>query len=46
MCTNCAPLIADLVLFCYENNFMASLSYNKEDEIIRAFNTISRRPFG
>ena len=28
MVTNCAPLIADLFLFCYERDFMASLSYN------------------
>ena len=32
MGTNCAPLIADLFLFCYERDFMASLSYNKEAE--------------
>ena len=30
MGTNCAPLIADLFLCCYERNFMTSLSYNKE----------------
>ena len=40
--TNCAPLIADLFLFCYERDFMASLSYNKEAEIIQAFNSKSR----
>ena len=34
MGTNCAPLIADLFLFCYEIDFMASLAYNKEAEII------------
>ena len=28
MGTNCAPLIADLFLFCYEGDFVASLSYN------------------
>ena len=32
--THCAPLIADLFLFSYERDFMASLSYNKEAEII------------
>ena len=26
MGTNCAPLVADLVLFCYERDFMWSLS--------------------
>ena len=42
MGTNCGPLIADLFLFCYERDFMASLSYNKEAEIIQAFNPSSR----
>ena len=42
MGTNCASLIADLFLFCYERDFMASLSYNKEAEIIQAFNSTSR----
>ena len=40
MDTNCAPLIADLFLFCCERNFMASLSYDKEAEIIQAFNSL------
>ena len=26
MGTNCAPLVADLFLFCYERDFMMSLS--------------------
>ena len=26
MGTNCAPLVADLVLFCYERDIMLSLS--------------------
>ena len=34
MGTNCAPLIVDVFLFCYERDFMASPSYNKEAEII------------
>ena len=42
MGTNCAPLIADLFSFCYEREFKASLSYNKEAEIIQAFNSTSR----
>ena len=42
MGTKCAPLIADLFLFCYERDFMVSLSYNKEAEIIQAFNSTSR----
>ena len=39
---NCAPLLADLLLFSYERDFMTSLSYNKEAEIIQAFNYTSR----
>ena len=42
MGTTCAPLIADLFLFCYERDFMASLSSNKEAEIIQAFNSSAR----
>ena len=42
MGTYCAPLIAVLFLFCYERDFMASLSYNKEAEIIQTFNSTSR----
>ena len=30
MCTNCAPLVADLFLFCYERDFMLSLSDNNQ----------------
>ena len=42
MGTNCASLIADLLIFCNERDFVASLSYNKEAEIIQAFNPTSR----
>ena len=44
MCTNCAPLVADLLvfLFCYEMGFMVSLSDDKQADIIDAFNTTSR----
>ena len=38
MGTNCAPLSADLFLFCYERNFMTSLSDNNQADIIEAFN--------
>ena len=37
---NCAPLIADL--FCYERELTMSNSDDKQDDIIDAFNTISR----
>ena len=42
MGTNCAPLIADLFLFCYETDFMTSLSDVKQAEIIEAFKSTSR----
>ena len=42
MCTNCAPLVADLFLFCYEKDFMMSLSDDKQADVIDAFNTTSR----
>ena len=42
MGTNCAPLIADLFLFCYERDFMTSLSDIKQGEIIEAFKSTSR----
>ena len=38
MGTYCAPLVADLFLFCYERHFMTSLSDVKQAEIIEAFN--------
>ena len=38
MGNKCAPLIADLFLFCYERDFMTSLSDVKQAEIIEAFN--------
>ena len=43
MGTNCAPLIADLFLYCYESDFMLKLSkYNNNDDLIEAFNNTSR----
>ena len=42
MGTNCAHLVADLFLFCYEMDFMMSLSYDKQADVIDAFNTTSR----
>ena len=42
MGTNCAPLVADLFLFCYERDFMTSLSGVKQAEIIEAFKSTSR----
>ena len=42
MGTNCAPLVADLFLFCYERDFMLSLPDNNQTDIIEAFNSASR----
>ena len=39
---NYAPLVADLFLFCYERDFMTSLSDVKQAEIIEAFKSASR----
>ena len=42
MGTNCAPLVADLFLFCYERVFMLSLSEDNQSGVIEAFNSTSR----
>ena len=42
MGTNCAPLVADLFLFCYERDFMLSLSDNNQTDIIETFNSTPR----
>ena len=42
MDTNCAALVADLFLFCYERDFMKSLSKEKQSEYIEAFSSMSR----
>ena len=39
---HCAPLVADLFLFCYEKDFMLSLSDNNRADIIEVFNSTSR----
>ena len=39
MGTNCTPLVADLFLFCYERDFMLSLSDKNQTDIIEAFNS-------
>ena len=41
MGTNCAPLVADLFLVCYEIDFMKSLSRENQAGIIGAFNSTS-----
>ena len=42
MGTNCASLVADLFLFCYERDFMLSLSEDDQSDVIEAFNSTSR----
>ena len=38
MRTNCAPLVADLFLFCYKRDFMVSPSYHTQADVVEAFN--------
>ena len=42
MGTNCVPLVADLFLFCYERDFMLSLSENNQSDVIEALNSTSQ----
>ena len=42
MRTSCAPLVADLFLYCYERDFMMSLPDEMQADGIDAFNTTSR----
>ena len=41
MGTNCAPLVADLFLFCYERDFIMSLLDKDQTDIIEAFDSAS-----
>ena len=40
--TNCAPLVADLFLFCYERDFILSLSEDNQSDVIEGFSSTSR----
>ena len=42
MGTNCDPPVADLFLFCYERDFMLSLSENNKADVDKAFYSTSR----
>ena len=42
MGTNCEPLVADLYLFCYERDFILSLSEDNQSDFIEAFNSTSQ----
>ena len=37
MGTNCAPLVANLFLYCYERDFMDSLNHDNQAHVIEAF---------
>ena len=42
MGTNCAPLVADLLLCCYERDFMLAFSDNNQADVFEAFKFTSR----
>ena len=42
MDTNCAQLIADLFLYCYERDFMSNLQKSKRFDLIEEFKDTSR----
>ena len=42
MGTNCAPLVTDLFLYCYERDFMDSLNHDNQADVIEAFNSTTR----
>ena len=42
MGAKCAPLVADLFLFCYERDFLLSLSEDTKSDVIEVFNSTSR----
>ena len=42
MGTNCATLVADPFLYCYERDFMDSLNHDNQADVIEAFNSTSR----
>ena len=42
MGTNCAPLVSDLFLFCYERYFLKDLSSDNQADVNKAFNSMSQ----
>ena len=42
MRSNCAPIIADVFLLCYERDLMVCLSDDSQAGVIEAFNSTSR----
>ena len=41
MGTNCAPLMADLFLYCYKRDSMDSFNHDNQADVIEAFNSTS-----
>ena len=41
MDTNCALLVADLFLYCYERGFMDYIDHDNQADVIEAFNSTS-----
>ena len=41
MGTNCASLVADLFLYCYERDFIDSLNHANQADVIEACNSTS-----
>ena len=41
MGTNCAPLLADLFLYCYERDFTFDLQKSKRHDLIDMFNILT-----
>ena len=39
MGTNCAPLVVDLLLFCFERDSKLSFSYNYQADVVERFNS-------
>ena len=42
MDTNCAPLIEEIFLYCYERDFMSDIHKSKRHDLIDMFNDTSR----
>ena len=42
MGTDCAPLVADLFLFCFDRDFMKNLSSDNQADVFKAFSLTSR----
>ena len=42
MGTYCVSLVADAFLFCYERDFLMSLSDNNQADVVKAFNPTTR----